>query len=189
MHAQLFIYIFFIDCSSPLKASMKSPDRQMEDGGLYGHPAHGLAVNTHVMGSGTNVWHVDYDWERLRFRRCAAEKGGHRPNYTGFHASNLCFKWSCEISVLLAGHIWIICQGIAEICFWRRGDGIVCTRQGPRGARKRTRRHVRALQLQSSFCDMRAKIWLSSWQTLFFLQFLNFMHLHKWFISLYACEK
>lgn len=56
----LFIF-FFIDCTSPLKASMKSPGKQMEDRGLYGHPADGLAVNTHVMGSGTNVWHVDCD--------------------------------------------------------------------------------------------------------------------------------
>lgn len=102
--------------------------------------------------------------------------------------SNLCFKWSCEISVLQAGHIWIICRGIAEICFWRRGDGIVCTRQGPRGAERRTRRHMRARQLQSSFCDMKVKICF--WQTLcFFVRFVNFMHLHKWFISFYRCEK
>lgn len=115
-------------------------------------------------------------WLRLSAFEVQKVCGGERGPQSKLHkisctCSNLCFKWSCEISVLLAGHIWIICQGIAEICFWRRGDGIVCTRQGPRGAGKRTRRHMRALQLQSSFCDMRGKIRSSSWQTLFFYSF------------------
>lgn len=138
---------------------MKSPDRQTEDGGLRGRPALGLRSDGSCNGIQVRACGTLITTACLRFRRCAEGASGppsklHRISCT---CSNLCFKWSCEISVLLAGHIWIICQGIAEIRFWRRGDGIVCTRQGPRGAGKRTWQHMRARQLQSSFCDMRKK--------------------------------